>query len=161
MQSNNLNYRQLSLVRIWGKCLLTACSKIHELMEKCFFWWWIFLPFAKWRLWSKFLILKENVVLGYFFFIFQTAPTTMASKLKIVIGKTLQFWGKKPLKRVIFLSLVAAVSVKKVGSLSYFVDSILRNAKIGFFFLINSRIIATVAFKIPQIISNWNAYYKK
>lgn len=79
----------------------------------------------------------------------------MASELKTVAGKPLQFsCRKKPLKRVFFSFIVAAVSVKKVGSLFYFVDNILKKIRILFFLLINSRIIAAVAFKIPQIVSN-------
>lgn len=39
------------------------------------------------------------------------------------------FW-QKTLEKSNFLFIVAAVSVKKVGSLSYFVDSILRNTRV-------------------------------
>lgn len=92
--------------------------------------------------------------LSIFFFNSQTARTKVVSKFKIITGKPLPFSCKKNFEKSIFLFIVAAISVKKVGSLSYFVDNILRKTRILFFLLINSRIIATVAFKIPQTISN-------
>lgn len=97
---------------------------------------------------------KYYLYLCIFFFNSQNAPTKGASKLKIITGKPLPFSCKRTFENSIFLFIVAAISVKKEGSLSYFVDNVLRKIRILFFLLINSRIIATVAFKIPQIISN-------